>query len=87
VHKYLSGEIKKEPDFSAVPCESTGGNGHKLKYRRFHLNIFIYLFNHCNSDEAPEPAAQKGCGVFNLGDIQTLTIGPEQSALPDSASS
>lgn len=61
-----------------MPCERTGGKGYKLKYRNFYLNIIIYLLNHCNSDEALEPAAQKGCGVFNIGD-------DFQESLPTSA--
>lgn len=35
-----SGEAgKTEPDFSLVPSDKTRWNGHKLKYRKSHLNI------------------------------------------------
>lgn len=50
---------EEEPDFSAVPCERTEGNGQKLKCRKFHLNIIICLLNHYDSDEALKPAAKK----------------------------
>lgn len=53
-------EMKEEEhDFSAVPCERTGGNGQKLKCRKFHLNVIIFLLNHWYSDEALKPAAKK----------------------------
>lgn len=50
---------EEEPDFSAVPCERTGGNRQKLKSRKFHLSIIICSLNHCYSDEALKPAAKK----------------------------
>ena len=37
-------------------------NGHKLKYRKFHLNIRKKLFYH-EGDQTPEQVAQRGCGV------------------------
>jgi len=41
VHKYLKGECREGGDrlFSVVPSGRTGGNGHKLKHRRFLLDI------------------------------------------------
>jgi len=41
VQKYLMGWCKEDRDrlFSVVPSDRIGGNGHKLKYRRIHLNV------------------------------------------------
>ncbi|KAK4824461.1 hypothetical protein QYF61_015839 [Mycteria americana] len=41
VYKYLKGGCKEDRArlCSVVPSDRTGGSGHKLKYRRFHLNI------------------------------------------------
>lgn len=76
---------EEELDFSAVPCERTGGNGQKLKCSKFHLNIIICLLNHCYCDEALKPATRKVVGIFNFGQAQSLAISPEQSALSDFA--
>lgn len=45
VSKYLTGGVKKRGAklFSLVPSKSTRDNGHKLKYRKFHLNFFVIL--------------------------------------------
>lgn len=41
VYKYLKAECKKDRAwlFSVVPADRTGGNRHKLKRRRFLLNV------------------------------------------------
>ena len=46
-----------KPD-SVVPRERTRGNGHKLKYRKLHLNI-----------RKKTQVTQRVCGVTILGDI------------------
>ena len=40
------------PDFSAVCGDRTRGNGHKLKYRKFHANV--HKNTHSKGDGALE---------------------------------
>jgi len=47
VCEYLKGRCKEDGAFgvfSVVPSDRTRGSGHKLKHRRFHLNIKKHLF-------------------------------------------
>ena len=57
--------------------------GHKLKYKKFHLNIRENLFS-CEGDCTLEQVAARGCGVSVLGDIKNPTgHGPGQPAVVD----
>ncbi|KAK4822670.1 hypothetical protein QYF61_019037 [Mycteria americana] len=69
-----------------VPSDRTGGNGHKLKYRKLHLNIRKLFFFYCEDDQTLEQIVHRGCGVSVLEDIQNLTVhGPGQPAPADPA--
>jgi len=49
--------------FSAVPSEGTRGNGHKLEYKKFHLNTqknaFFFFSFYCEDGQALEQIARK----------------------------
>jgi len=71
-YKYLKSGCQEDGArlFSVVPSNGTGDNGHKLKPRKFHLNMkkdFVTL-----RVTALEEAAMRGCGVSFSGDIQNL---------------
>jgi len=60
------GAKKIVPCSSVMPSDRTRGNGHKLKHRRFPMNI-------SEGDQALAQVAQGGCGVSILGDTQKLS--------------
>lgn len=61
------GEVKKETDSPQWrTVKSQGGNEHKLKYRKPHLNIKNYFY--CGGGQTPEQVDQKGSGLL-LGGI------------------
>ncbi|KAK4817982.1 hypothetical protein QYF61_003635, partial [Mycteria americana] len=71
IYKYLRGVRKEDRArlFSVVPSARTRGNGHKLKHRRFPLNMREHCL-HCEGDQALAQVAQRGCGVSIPGDTQ-----------------
>ncbi|KAK4832687.1 hypothetical protein QYF61_025148 [Mycteria americana] len=80
VHKYLIARNEEE-----VPSDRTRDSEHKLKNRKFHLNMRKYFFT-VRVVQTLAQVAQRGCGVSIPGDIQNLTEhGPGQAALADPA--
>jgi len=65
--------------FSVVPGDRTKGNGHKLKHRKFRVNMRKNFF--------PLRVTEGGCGVSFSVDTQDPPVqGPVQPALGDPAS-
>lgn len=62
-------EVEGAIPFSVVPTDRTRDNGHKLKTRKSYLNTRKHIFVYCEGDQALEQVAQRGCGVYFLGDI------------------
>jgi len=66
-----------------VPSNRTRGNGHKLKYRKFHFTIKKYFFA-VRGGQTLEETSQTGCVDSIFGDTQNLSgHGPMQLALVD----
>lgn len=53
VYKFLMGRNDTHGArlFSFLPSDRTRGNRHKLKYRKFHLNIRLHFFFNCESGQ------------------------------------
>jgi len=70
-YKYLQGGCQEDRArlFSVVPSNMIRGNGHKLKQRKFHLNMRKNFFT-LRVTEHGAQAAQGSCGVSFSGDIQ-----------------
>ena len=86
--KYLKDGCREDGTrlFSVVPSNSTRGNGHKLKHRKFQLNMRKNFFTLRVMEPWNRQAAQRGCGVSFSGDIQDPPgQGPLQPALGDPA--
>jgi len=62
---------KVEPVFSEVHSGRVRGNVHMLEHRKFLLDIMAKQ-NHHATVQTLERAAQRGCGLSILGDIQSL---------------
>jgi len=81
--KYLQGGCQEDRArlFSVVSSNRTRGCRHKLKHRKFQLNM-----RKNEGDRPLEQAAQGGCGVSFSGDIQDPPgRSPVQPALGDPA--
>jgi len=62
----------------------TRGSGHKLKHRRFPLNIKKHFY--CEGGQALAEVAQRSCGISILGGVQKAPgHGPGQPAVGDPA--
>jgi len=80
-YKYPKGGCQEDGArlFSVVPSNRTRDNGHKLKHKKFHLNMRNNFFE---GGRALAQAAQRCCGVSFSGGIQNPPgCGPVQPAL------
>lgn len=83
VCKYLRGECR-EDGAGHVPSNWMRDDGHKLKHRKFWLNMAGHFF--AVRVTALEQIAQRGCGVSFSGDTQNQhRCHPAQRALGDPA--
>ena len=73
VYKNLRGGSKEDGAvlLSVVPKQRTRGNGHKMKYAKFHVNTGK-LPSYCSDGWTLEQVSQRGCGASIPGDTKTL---------------
>jgi len=86
-YKYFKGGCQEDGArlSSVVPSDRTRGNGHKLKHRKFQLNMRKNFFT-LRVMEHWNRMPRRSCGVSFSGDIQDLPgQGPVQPSLGDLA--
>jgi len=87
VYKYLQGGCQEDGArlFAVVPSDRTRGNGHKLKQRKFQLNMRKNFFP-LRVTEHWHRLPREVVGSLSLGDIQDPPgQGPVQPAVGDPA--
>lgn len=69
-YKYL--KVRMGSDFSVVPSNKISCNGHKLKHRKFHLNVKKKISTEIESESVKALEQGAGCRFSFSRDIQNL---------------